>query len=71
MADSTCGHVDDRGLAISKWPTPGIRTCRTESPARVAAFTYATVAVSGPAGSSNRNPVGPGVAPAPGGLGVG
>lgn len=39
IAALTCGHVNDKGLAISKCPAPGIRICRTLSPACVAAFT--------------------------------
>ena len=37
IVDFTLGHVDVNGLAISKWPTPGMTVNRTESPACVAA----------------------------------
>jgi hypothetical protein len=47
MADSTLGHADERGLAISKCPTPGITTTRTGSPARLAASAYASTSGRG------------------------
>ena len=47
MADLTCGHVNDNGLAISKRPAPEIRIRRTWSPASAAAFTYASTSGKG------------------------
>lgn len=47
MAALTCGHANDSGLAMSKWPAPGIRIRRTWSPACVAASTYASTSGKG------------------------